>query len=94
MEALMTIGEFLVAYIILGCLMGGLGWWIAKQRHRPELEGLLLGFVFGPLGAVIEALLPLGDPTAKPASVFRPSPPRDPPRGPTESMHKDKPRFP
>jgi uncharacterized membrane protein YeaQ/YmgE (transglycosylase-associated protein family) len=37
---------------------GGLGGWIAAQRNRGMAEGLLLGALFGPLGALVEAFLP------------------------------------
>lgn len=31
---------------------------LAKRKHRGEYEGVVLGLVFGPLGVVVEALLP------------------------------------
>lgn len=41
-------------------LWGLLGWWIAGQKGREPVEGLVLGFVFGPIGAVVELFLPSG----------------------------------
>lgn len=38
-----------------------LGYWIALQKRREPFEGLVLGLLFGPLGAIIEALLPNGE---------------------------------
>ena len=49
-----------------------LGAYVAAQKHRPTGEGLTLGFLFGPLGVLIVALLPQG--AARP--VVRPPTPR------------------
>jgi hypothetical protein len=49
---------FLLIAVASGVVFGGLGWWIATQRNREPVEGLLLGAFFGPLGVLIEALLP------------------------------------
>jgi hypothetical protein len=43
---------------ICGLIFGFLGRWIAGEKHREPSEGFLLGFLFGPLGVLIEALLP------------------------------------
>lgn len=53
--------EYLGAFgiiAVVAVLMGLLGAWVASQKGRPAAEGLLLGAVFGPLGVIIEALLP------------------------------------
>jgi hypothetical protein len=49
--------------ILLVCLVGGvvfgmLGTWIASQKNRDSGEGFALGCLFGPFGALVEALLP------------------------------------
>jgi hypothetical protein len=59
-------------------VLGALGAWIAKQKRRGPIEGFILGFLFGPLGVVIEALLPAGTrdlPTLRP--LVRPEPQGD-----------------
>ncbi|HWE37264.1 MAG TPA: hypothetical protein VG406_11915 [Isosphaeraceae bacterium] len=48
--------------LALGLAFGTFGAWIADQRGRSFWEGALLGFVFGPIGVIVEALLPGGDP--------------------------------
>lgn len=40
-------------------LCAGLGGWVASQKRRRLVEGLVLGAGFGPLGALVEALLPV-----------------------------------
>jgi hypothetical protein len=50
--------ELLVFVGILAVAMGGLGAWIASQKQRDPSEGFILGLLFGPLGCLIEALLP------------------------------------
>jgi hypothetical protein len=42
----------------LGCSV--LGAWVGIQKDRSPLEGATLGFLFGPLGVLIELLLPTG----------------------------------
>jgi hypothetical protein len=49
---------FVAIALVVAVVFGGLGSWIAGQKNRPKSEGLILGFAFGPLGALIEALLP------------------------------------
>jgi hypothetical protein len=47
--------------VALGLLtMAAIGCWIAVQKGRPAFEGWLLAFLLGPLGLLIEALLPNG----------------------------------
>lgn len=50
--------EVLVVLLMLWCAFGGLGWYIAGQKGRSGGEGAVLGFLFGPLGVLVEALLP------------------------------------
>jgi hypothetical protein len=44
--------------LVLAVAFGGLGAWIASQKGRAGGEGLALGLLFGPLGVLVEALLP------------------------------------
>lgn len=45
--------------ILLSALIfGGLGLYIAGEKGRSGAEGFALGCLFGPVGAIIEALLP------------------------------------
>ncbi len=67
--------------IVIWIAMGFLAAWIAAQKKRGPAEGFILGFVFGPLGVIVEALLPSQQaPIAgRPASGLRGSKPS--PRG-------------
>lgn len=48
-----------VPWLIAGGLVFGLlGRWVADQCGRRGSEGFVLGFLFGPVGVIIEALLP------------------------------------
>jgi hypothetical protein len=60
---------YLIGLTIVAALFGGLGAYVATQKRRPLEEGLILGALFGPLGCLIEALLP--SPPQRPAA--RPS---------------------
>ena len=44
--------------LIFWVMFAGLGWWVAAQKGRAPEEGLILGLLFGPIGCVIEAMLP------------------------------------
>jgi hypothetical protein len=59
----MTADAVFLVWLVAAGVFGGLGWWIATQRRRSPWEGFALGALFGPLGAVIEALMPEGEPT-------------------------------
>ena len=78
----MDTGLLIGLWLICEMIMGGFGVWIANQKGRKELEGFILGFFFGPLGIIVEAVLPLGvtvktpDTTPEP-STFVPAPPSD-----------------
>jgi hypothetical protein len=52
--------EWLIFVGIMAVLCGGLGAWVATQKRRSASEGLVLGLLFGPLGVLVEALLPQG----------------------------------
>jgi len=58
-----------------GCLVfGWLGSYIANQKQRGGGEGFALGILFGPLGCLIEALLPNVVPPPQPVVVPAPQP--------------------
>jgi hypothetical protein len=59
-------GGLLVIGLALLAAFGGLGAWIAAQKRRAAAEGALLGALFGPVGVLVEALLPDGDARPKP----------------------------
>lgn len=60
---------FIVAWLLTALVFGFLGMWVADQKSRPSSEGFLLGLLFGPLGVLIEAVLPNGVPQAKVAVI-------------------------
>ncbi len=55
------------AFIVFGFF----GAWVASQKHRGICEGFTLGLVFGPLGVIVEAVLPNMD--KKPLARVAPS---------------------
>jgi hypothetical protein len=60
--------------IVLGLIWlasGVLGRYVALQKGRSAGEGFALGFLFGPLGALIEALLPAAPPPPRKARAGR-----------------------
>jgi len=52
--------EWVVFFGFIAVVFAVLGAYIAAQKNRDQGEGLLLGCLFGPLGVLIEALLPIG----------------------------------
>ena len=57
--------EFIVCGIEVRCFIFTLfGRYVAIEKRRGE--GVLLGLLFGPLGVVVEALLPTGEAPAAP----------------------------
>ena len=58
--------------LILGAVwivvLGGVGYWIAQQKRRSEVEGAALGCLLGPLGWIIEAVLPTGEMPSAPVT--------------------------
>ena len=52
--------------VVLGIgllLMSSFAQWVASQKGRSAGEGFVLGLLFGPLGVLVEALLPARKPT-------------------------------
>jgi hypothetical protein len=49
---------WLVFWLVVGTIFGAFGAWIAVQKRREPVEGLVLGALFGPLGCLVEAVLP------------------------------------
>jgi hypothetical protein len=52
--------EWLILIGILAAVFSGFGGWVATQKRRGVGEGMVLGLLFGPLGVLVEALLPQG----------------------------------
>jgi hypothetical protein len=63
MDALTVAGIVVAA----SAAFAGLGYYVADQKGRSPAEGLLLGLLFGPLGCLIEALLPAQERDARPS---------------------------
>jgi len=51
---------FLGLAAVSALIFGPVGSQIAKQKQRDPIEGLFLGVLLGPLGAIAEVLLPRG----------------------------------
>jgi hypothetical protein len=58
MEPAVRIGLMLVVFFGFWSALGFMGGWIAEQKNRKTGEGFVLGALLGPLGWIIEALLP------------------------------------
>ena len=56
--------EWLILIGVLAFAFGGLGAFVAVQKRRDAAEGLIMGALFGPLGVLVEALLPQGSQNA------------------------------
>ena len=56
----------LLILLVVGVVFGFLGVFVATQKRRSDAEGFFLGFLFGPLGVLIEALLPADSPSGVP----------------------------
>ena len=51
--------EILIPIVVVVALaFAALGTWIASQKNRDGGEGFILGLLFGPIGVIIEAVLP------------------------------------
>lgn len=49
---------FLIVVLFWAIVGALLGWYVANQKGRSASEGVILGFLLGLVGVVIEALLP------------------------------------
>lgn len=54
----MTVQQFLIACFVVAAVFSGLGAYVAYEKGRSPNEGLVLGFLFGPLGCLLVAMLP------------------------------------
>jgi hypothetical protein len=54
--------ELLLGALFWTIVFAGVGYWIAQQKNRSEVEGAALGCFLGPIGWIIEAVLPTGEP--------------------------------
>ncbi len=52
--------DWLIFLVVSAAVFGGFGAWIAAQKRRGIFEGFVLGLLFGPLGVLVEAMLPMG----------------------------------
>jgi hypothetical protein len=52
------LGLGLFRLVVIELLCGLLSAWVASQKNRDSSEGFLLGALFGPLGVLVEGLLP------------------------------------
>jgi hypothetical protein len=50
--------EWLVVLAVVWIACAGLGYWVASEKGRNPVEGLILGLVFSVIGVFIEAMLP------------------------------------
>ena len=75
---------FLFIVVVSAAVVGAIGALVARAKNRSEAEGCLLGFLLGPFGMLIEALLPTqpgtqpfvgpyGVPALPPGVRFRPA---------------------
>jgi hypothetical protein len=76
------------AAVVVWVLLGPFGGWIAAQKYRSPVEGLALGWIFGPLGVIVEALLP----TLSPMIEDTPEVKSPPPSVPVERIKEAPPR--
>lgn len=58
--------DYLPYWLPAAAVFAALGYWVALQKRRPPIEGILLGAIFAPFGVLLVALLPTGDRRPKP----------------------------
>jgi hypothetical protein len=58
-----------IILIVVGFVFAMLGAYVATAKHRSVAEGLFLGFLFGPLGVLIIACLPVGTADVDPSAA-------------------------
>jgi hypothetical protein len=68
-NTLMDATAFVIALALSALLFACFGAWIAAAKGRSKTEGLILGLLFGPLGCLIEALLPAEERQGRPSSA-------------------------
>jgi hypothetical protein len=51
-------GPYVAVYLVVAFIFAFFGRWVAYQCGRESIEGFVLGLLFGPLGVIVEALLP------------------------------------
>ncbi len=63
----------LLGFLFVAALaFAGFGAWIAGEKGRGRTQGVVIGFLFGPLGVLILAMLPnRPTPTPRPAGATR-----------------------
>ncbi len=69
----MDLGMWFVIAGVMMFVFGMLGLWTASQKRRSTTEGFVLGAFFGPLGVVLEGLLPSGEKGDEPENVYEPN---------------------
>ena len=57
-ESLDVIAKWVVGAIVFCAGWGCLGYYVAKQCGRNVVEGFVFGFILGPLGVILVALMP------------------------------------
>jgi hypothetical protein len=62
-------------FLVIWLVCGGIGSYVAGEKRRSGAEGFWLGFLLGPLGILIEAMLPTitPKPVAKKRAIRRSS---------------------
>jgi hypothetical protein len=55
------LGPIVITALVVEIVMGSFGAWVAIQKRREPSEGFVLGLLFGPLGVLVEAMLPVGE---------------------------------
>jgi hypothetical protein len=50
--------KMIAAYVTVWIAIGGITTWVANAKGRAVLEGVLLGFILGIIGLIIEIFLP------------------------------------
>lgn len=83
----------MTAVIVIAWLaVSALGVYVAAQKGRDRFEGWLISILFGPLGVLVEALLPAQQRKPREPKAAAPGKPRDFPGGSTMAPPARKPR--
>lgn len=54
----MDVGTIVIVWWLAAAAFSALASWVAIQCGRSVVEGFVLGLLFGPLGVIVESLLP------------------------------------